>query len=422
MPEMRFPATFFFIFSVFTRHKPLLSVKFDVFGLLKPRCDAQVFTGHLDSVMENLLKKLIQAAPTIDNGELNAGHVLADFFDRHGVEVTLDPWDTNRANVIASIGDRNTDAPTLLFGAHLDVVPAAKEHWQTDPFCPVEKDGRVIGRGSTDMLGGLCAAAMAMVDLSQQSLNGRVVFAATAGEETDSCGVKRFVEQYRPQIKNPVGVIIAEPTGMEILRAHRGILWLKVETEGKTAHGSMPQLGINAILKMNTLLNRLQDWRIPHTPHPLLGGCSVSINRITGGSATNIVPDNCVIELDIRTLPGQDHAAIIDNLQGLCDDLGKSDPDFKTQISIIRAVKAMETDAEAPFVKAVCHATGITETKTAGFTTDGPYFEKLNAPVLIFGPGDGSLCHKPDEYIEIEAIEQARRMYEKIIQHWETTL
>jgi len=365
--------------------------------------------------MKELLKRLIQATPTLENGELEAGNELVDFFNQHGIEVTLDRWDNTRANVVASIGSNDADAPTLLFGVHLDVVPAAKERWQTDPFCPVEKDGRVIGRGSVDMLGGLCAASATMVDLSKNALNGRVIFAATAGEETDSCGVKRFIEQYQSQIKNPIGTIIAEPTGMKILRAHRGILWLKVETFGKTAHGSTPQAGINAILKMNTLVNQLQNWQIPHTPHPLLGGCSMSINRIAGGSATNIVPDSCSVEIDIRTLPGQDHSEIIDDLKNLCSDLQKNDPDFKTQISIIRAVGALETPAGSPFVKAVCQATEIAETQAIGFTTDGPYFEKLNAPVLIFGPGDGSLCHKPDEYIEIDAIEQARQMYNRIV-------
>ena len=364
--------------------------------------------------MIELLKELIRSAPVLDNGELKAAKVLADFFRQHEILTTLDLWDENRANVIASVGDDDENAPTLLFGAHLDVVPATKAHWQTDPFCPVEQDGKIVGRGSTDMLGGLCAAAQMMVDVSKQRLNGRVIFAATAGEETDSCGVQRFVEQYQSHIKNPIGVIIAEPTGMEILRAHRGILWLKVETKGKTAHGSMPHLGVNAVLKMNALLNRLEHWEIPHTPHPLLGGCSVSPNRIAGGSATNIIPDSCCLEIDIRTLPKQNHLEIIESLKALCESIQKEVPDFLTQISIIRAVGAMETPADSPFVKTVCTAMGTHETQAAGFTTDGPHFQKLNAPVLILGPGDGTRCHKPDEFIEINAIEQAQQAYQHI--------
>lgn len=179
----------------------------------------------------------------------------------------------------------------------------------------------------------------------------------------------------------------------------------------------MPQLGVNAILKMNAFLNRLEHWKIPHTPHPLLGGCSISPNCITGGSATNIIPDSCCLEIDIRTLPKQNHQEIIENLKALCESIQHEDPDFKTQITIIRAVGAMETPADSPFVKAVCDATGIHETQAAGFTTDGPHFQNLNAPVLIFGPGDGTLCHKPDEYIEIAAIEDCKMLYKQIIRN-----
>ena len=365
--------------------------------------------------MENLLKKLIASAPTDENGELKAAEVLVDYFKQHGVKAEIDCWDETRASVVAAIGSESPDTPTLVFGVHLDVVPASAENWDTNPFEPVEKDGCIYGRGSVDMQGGICAAAAMLVEIAQSGakLNGRIVFAATAGEETDSCGVKRFIETHK--IANPVGVIIAEPTGLEILRAHRGILWLNVETAGKTAHGSMPHLGINAIEKMNAFLNRLKDYKIPHTPHSLLGGCSMSINGITGGSATNIVPESCAVELDIRTLPGQDHNEVIESLEAICDELHRGDAEFKATISIIRAVGALETDENNSFVQAICDATGITETKAAGFTTDGPYFAKLGAPVVIFGPGDGSMCHKPNEHIEVTQVEAAKNYYKKII-------
>ncbi len=367
--------------------------------------------------MKNLLKKLIATAPTCENGELQMARVLESFFRDHGVSTKLDYWDNKRANLIATIGPEGLDVQTLVIGVHNDVVPASAENWESDPFKAVEADGKIHGRGSCDMQGGICAAAQAIVEIAQsgKELNGRILFAATAGEETDSCGVERFVEQYSEKIHNPVGVLIPEPTGLEILRAHRGILWLKVETAGKTAHGSMPHLGINAIEKANAFLNRLKDYTIPHTPHALLGGCSMSINRIAGGTGTNIVPDNCSIELDIRTLPGQDKDTIIDSLQVICSELARQDPDFKAEISIIRAIDAMETDENDPFLQTVCNSTGIAETKAAVFTTDGPHFEKLNASVVVFGPGDGTLCHKPNEYIEIAQMEKAKEYYIKLI-------
>ena len=256
---------------------------------------------------------------------------------------------------------------------------------------------------------------MAEIAASDTALKGRVILAATAGEETDSCGALRFVERYRDRIRTPVGVIIPEPTGLQILRAHRGILWLRIRTQGKTAHGSMPRLGINAIDKMNLLLNRLKNYTIRHQPHELLGGCSMSINRITGGSATNVVPEQCDIELDIRTLPGQSQEPVVAGFRAVCEELHRRDEQFRAEVSIIRAVDALETDPEHPFVQTVCRAVGIDETHAAGFTTDGPCFEKLNAPVLIFGPGDGSLCHKPNEYIDIDRIDRARHYLKAVM-------
>ena len=365
--------------------------------------------------MKELLKQLIHTAPVAQHGELRAAEVLTAFFKRHSIPSELDVWDDTRANIIASLGPDTPDTPTLIFGAHLDVVPASADHWKTNPFEPVEKDGRIFGRGAVDMLGGLCAAASAMTEMRQENLPGRVILAATAGEETDSCGVKRFIRQYRSKIDNPIGILITEPTGMKIMRAHRGILWLKVHTIGKTAHGSKPQLGINALLKMNTLLNHLQDWQIPYSPHPLLGGCSISPNCIQGGSATNIVPDSCCLEIDIRTLPAQSHEQIIQSLEDLCDNIQQHDPDFQAEISIIRGVEALETPADSVFMKKVCLATDLNQPIAAGFTTDGPHFTQLSHEILILGPGDGDLCHKPDEYIEIQALEQCKKHYKRII-------
>ncbi len=367
--------------------------------------------------MIDLLKNLISTAPTCENGEFGAAETLRHFFEAAGIGADLDVWDHNRANLTAILGPNTPDAVTLLFGVHLDVVPASPAHWQSNPFAAVEQDGRITGRGACDMMGGMCAAAAALADIAQSGkpLKGRIMFAATAGEETDSCGVARFIEKVKPFVSNPVGIVIPEPTGLQILRAHRGILWLKIVTHGKTAHGSMPQLGINAIEKANALLNRLKHYSIAPYRHKLLGGCSMSINRISGGSATNIVPESCAVEVDIRTLPGQHPEGIIANLQAVCDELHKNDADFKADISIIRSVDALETDARDPFVETVCRVTGIADTKAAGFTTDGPYFQKLNAPVIIFGPGDSAMCHKPNEFIDIADMQQAKAYYKALI-------
>lgn len=369
--------------------------------------------------MKTLLEQLIAAAPTLDNGELQAAHVLKRFFESHGLEAEIENWDTNRANVVVHVKAEGGAAkrPPLLIAAHLDVVPAAADKWSVPPFTATEHEGRMYGRGTTDMLGGVAAVSAAMVETAQHcgQLCGDIIFAVTAGEETDSCGTKRFVDQYRNRFADPVGVLVPEPTDLKILRAHRGILWLKISAHGRTAHGSMPQLGINAILKINAVLNRLSRLTIPHTPHPLLGGCSMSINRIAGGTGTNIVPETCAIEVDIRTLPGQSTSAIIDQFNGVLAEIGHTDPEFKAEVSVLRIAGAIETPENNPFVKSVCRAVGTDQTGAVGFTTDGPYFAPLG-PVLIFGPGKPEACHKPDESIEIEDIYRAKDLYQNIFE------
>ena len=369
--------------------------------------------------MKTLLEQLVAAAPTADNGERRAAEVLKRYFEHHGLNAEMDVWESTRANVVVCVKavGGGSGRPPLLVAAHLDVVPAAAEGWTVPPFAVTERQGRLYGRGTTDMLGGVAAVSAALVETARERdrLAGDIVFAVTAGEETDSCGTKRFVEQYRSRFADPVGVLIPEPTELKVLRAHRGILWLKIAAHGRTAHGSMPHLGINAILKINALLNRLKDVVIPHTPHPLLGGCSMSINRIAGGSGTNIVPDCCAIEIDIRTLPGQSPSAIVEQFNAVVSEMAQRDPEFKAEVSVLRIAGAIETPEDNPFVKAVCQAVDTTEIGAVGFTTDGPYFAPMG-PVLIFGPGKPELCHKPDEYIELDALERGREMYKRIFQ------
>jgi succinyl-diaminopimelate desuccinylase len=369
--------------------------------------------------MKDLLKKLIDAKPTAENGEAAAAKVLFGYFTAHRIESAVDTWGDNQGNCIAHIKSAG-QKPALMFVSHLDVVPASEENWLTPPFEAVEKDGKIYGRGAADMKAGLAASAAAVAEIvtTQTPLKGDIIFAATAGEETDSAGVKRFIEQNASKLPELAGIIIPEPTEFEVVTAHRGILWLKITTVGKTAHGSAPHLGINAITKMNGLVDRLADFDIPHQRHRLLGGCSKSITQIKGGTAINVIPDRCEIDIDIRTLPGQDRQAIIGCFEKLFASLRASDPDFHADISIIRSIDAMVTDADCEFVKSFCRIVEVTETLAAGFTTDGPNLTSLGAPIVIFGPGLSHLCHKPDEYIDFAHIEKAKKYYMEIIRNF----
>jgi len=370
--------------------------------------------------MKELLKQLIEAESTDIKGELEAAKVISEVFARFGIQSEIDSWDQKRANITAHI-KASGKKPALLFACHLDVVGPGQAQWKNPPFKAFENNGKIFGRGSTDMKGGTAAIVSAICKIfdSGKELQGDIIFTAVAGEETDSCGAERFISE-KDRIPECLGVIIPEPTDFSIIIAHRGMLWLEVSTKGKAAHGSAPQLGINAITSMRYFLNELDNYDIAVKTHELLGTCSMSVNMISGGKTLNVVPDKCSIGIDIRTIPGQNHQDIIDDLKRIFEKVKSEHPDFDAEISIVRQVQSMETDSNSDFVRDFCSCIGINETKAVGFTTDGPHFVTLGAPVVIFGPGKPEICHKPDEFIEIEDLEKAVSYYEKIIKNFLT--
>jgi succinyl-diaminopimelate desuccinylase len=370
--------------------------------------------------MKELLKKLIQTETTAEKGELAAAEVIAGEFGRSGIDSRVDSWDQTRANVVAHVKSAGQRAG-LLFACHLDVVGPGEAAWEHPAFTAVESDGKIYGRGSVDMKGGTAAAVSAIRQIVESGvkLQGDIVFAAVAGEETDSAGAKRFIDDKSrlPGLapNGFAGVVIPEPTDFEVVTAHRGILWLQITTKGKAAHSSAPQLGINAIGSMRLILNELEVYEIKTGPHELLGTCSMSVNTIAGGKAMNVVPDKCSIGIDFRTLPQQNHDEIIADLQIIFAKLKAADEHFDADIFVLRQVQPLETNTNSEFVKAFCSAVGIDKTKVVGYTTDGPYFASLGGPVVIFGPGKPHLCHKPDEYIDISDLEKGVEYYKNII-------
>lgn len=366
--------------------------------------------------MKRLLKKLIQADTTAVKGELSAAEIIAAALGRSAVESRIDTWGRYRANIIAHINStRQKNA--LLFASHLDVVGPGEASWKKPPFAAVESEGKIYGRGATDMKGPIAAIVTALRQIVESGvkLRGDIFFFAAAGEETDSCGTKRFIRHYSSQLPNLAGVLITEPTDFEIVTAHRGMLWLKITTKGKTAHSSAPQLGINAISSMKSLLDRLENYELAFKPHTRLGNCSMSINTISGGQEINVVPDRCSITVDIRTLPSQNHQQLITNFENIIAQLKQQNPKFDAEVSLVREVPALETDCHCDFVKDFCCCLQISKTQAVGFTTDGPYFASLGVPVVIFGPGKSHLAHKPDEYIDISDVEKAVQLYKNII-------
>ena len=264
-------------------------------------------------------------------GERTIAEYVAEVLAAGGITAELIPHGPDRASVLARIAGRG-GAPNLLYSAHLDTVPeGAAEAWHRDPFSGEVAEGKVWGRGAADMKGGLAAmmaAALALVE-AETSLAGDLILAFTAGEETDSLGAHAVAK--RTDLA-PVGaIVVSEPSSNALFVAEKGALWVELTTYGQTAHGSMPELGRNAVMMMVALLGELDRLHVPYAEHPLLGGFTRSINTINGGVKTNVVPDRCVATVDMRTVPGQDHAALVRQIEALVAESGGAAPRFPSR-------------------------------------------------------------------------------------------
>jgi succinyl-diaminopimelate desuccinylase len=253
----------------------------------------------------------------------------------------------------------------------------------------------------------------------RQDLAADLLVAATAGEEIGMQGAQQIASW--PAL-GPVGAaIIAEPTGNVLGLAERGILTIEFTTHGTTAHGSTPHLGRNAINMMRRLLDAFDRVAggsgIPFTPHPVLGEPTYSIDTIEGGVAHNVVPDRCVAIVDMRTVPGQDHAGILRQMEEIVARLKTEDPGFDAIVSSPLDLPAVDAPADRTAAEAfLAAAKTVTGSRPpAGavrFATEAAIFAPaLGIPALIFGPGDPALAHQPDEHVSVAKMGEAARIY-----------
>ena len=253
------------------------------------------------------------------------------------------------------------------------------------------------------MMAGVQALARA-----KAALQGDLIFAATAGEEVDSLGATAVAAI--PGLGPLQAIVISEPSSNEIFVAEKGAFWLEVTTHGRTAHGSMPEQGRNAIIMMMKLLEEFEKESIPHREHPLVGGFTRSVNTIAGGVKTNVVPDSCVATIDMRTVPGQDHRAIRKQVEKIIADLGRSIPDFKATLKVTNDRAPLETSTSEPAVQkwmeVLSRIRGVNPVpKGVAYFSDAVVFvPALGAPMILCGPGEARLAHQPNEYVEISSL------------------
>ena len=370
-----------------------------------------------DDALIQFTRELIQVDSINPPGNEQAVAELLDSRARSwGLATEIRQVEVGRPNVLVRLPGSGS-APTLLYLGHLDTVPPGDVPWNYPPLSGELADGRIWGRGAADMKSGLAAMLVAMAALKQSnvSLPGDLVLAAVVGEEVDCAGSKRFLAERG--MDNVGWLVISEPTANDFVVAHRGALWVEATTYGKTAHGSMPHLGVNAILGMMEFIHRVQGFEHPWQPHPLLAPPTVSVNTIAGGVKTNVIPDSCRATIDMRTLPGQQHPEILESLRRLADDVAAHQPHLRAEIRAVNDEPPVQTPVDHPLILAAQRAAELTlggqrPVRAATYYTDASVLQPpTGVPTLIVGPGEDGQAHQPNEWVSVEALKSAARLF-----------
>lgn len=355
---------------------------------------------------------LVPGAP----GEAEVARTLASVLDEWGFSVEISEASPGRPNVVARIGPR--DAPALMLNGHLDVVGV--EGMVHEPFAAEIRSGRIYGRGSADMKGGIAAMCAAATVATAQS-NAQIVIAAVADEEYESLGLRALLSSGL----SADAAIVTEPTRLAICPAHRGFAWIDVTLAGRAAHGSRYDLGIDAILHAGLLLaelDALEQTRNDGLVHPLLGRGSLHASKIQGGVGMSTYPERCDLAIERRTLPGESADQAVREITDACERIRARRPGFSARVRLNTAQVPSDVALDAPIVKRLRTALeneGM-PVKIEGLSawTDAALLNAAGIPAVCFGPGDISLAHAAEEFVPVTDIEQATRVLGRVVRGW----
>lgn len=347
---------------------------------------------------------------------------LADLLSAAGFACRVHDFAPRRSSLVARIGGRSArDARLpLAFTGHVDVVPLGSAAWQHDPFGAAIVDGRLYGRGSSDMKSGVAALACAAIAQADRLRDGPgLALILTAGEETGCEGAYAMVRDAGAAdlLGRAGALVVAEPTANAPLIGHKGAFWLRAQATGTTAHGSMPEQGDNAIYKIARAALALEQFAFETPAHALMGAPTLSVGTARGGLNINSVPDAAELGIDIRSVAGQDHGRL---LQCLCTTLG---PHIALQPLL--DVASVYTPPDDPWMQrvfSICAARqgAMPLPRTVSYFTDAAALRLPLGmpPVLILGPGEPQLAHQTDEHCHVHRITEAVVLYEDLITDW----
>jgi acetylornithine deacetylase len=344
-------------------------------------------------------------------GEQALAHFVASWLEEHGLETSLEQTDLEqRSNVVAVIRGSG-GGRSLLLNAHLDTVGVSG---MEAPFNAIVENGRLHGRGALDTKAGLAAVMLAAVEAKRRSLRGDVILTAVVDEEYASRGTEALIQRWRAD-----AAIVMEPTSLNIVIAHKGFVWLEVETKGIAAHGSKPEAGVDAIMKMGKALSALDDLAqqiSASSPHPQLGTGSLHASLIQGGQEWSSYPASCRLSIERRTIPGETADMAEAEIQRLLDTISAEDSTFQASVRTVFGRKPLSVSPQSPLAEILRrHASKARgrELALTGFSgwTDAALLSGAGIPSVVFGPSGGGL-HGLDEWVDLASVQQC---YESVL-------
>ncbi len=337
-------------------------------------------------------------------GERNVADFLAATAARAGLEVEFQKVFSGRSNLVARLLPRNKIRRTILLAPHLDTVGADESQ-----FVPRRKNGRLHGRGACDTKGSVAAMLTALCELTKTKSRPQeteIVFAGLMDEENAQAGSRALTARgFKADL-----AIVGEPTRLQVVTAHKGSLWLRLETRGKAAHGATPQLGRNAVHEMARIVDVLETSyaaRLRKRKHPLLGMATVNVGMICGGAQPNIVPGRCAITIDRRTLPGETEAGVRREIAALLNTANLS-----AKISSVKLAPCLplETSPSLPLVRQFLRSAGQPKPAGVDYFCDAAVLAAGGIPSVVFGPGDIAQAHTADEWISLASLERGKNL------------
>ena len=380
--------------------------------MVVPRGDAVALARALIKI-DSRNPTLVPGAP----GERACAQTLATILDEWGFEVELQEIIPDRPNVIARLGPRGE--PALMLNGHLDVVGV--DGMKHQPFAAEVRDNRIYGRGSADMKGGIAAMCAAALHADKVRPKRQVVITAVADEEYESVGMRALIDSGL----RADAAIITEPTRLAICPGHRGFVWMDVTFRGRAAHGSRYDIGVDAITHAGLVLaelEKLERTREKGKHHPLLGRGSLHASVIRGGVGMSTYPEECLLSIERRTLPGETAADALREIESACEAVHARDSRLDARITETTSQLPSDVSTDSPIVRRLTRALDAERVtvRIEGMSawTDAALLNAAGVPTICFGPGDISLAHAAEEFVPIDEIGTATRVLARVVHDW----